>query len=408
MGLQFTLLRSVALATALIPSILASGAHAASTEDANGQAASSSGYAMLLPQPSALPEPVLPPTTAPESGAFTSAPVGIPAPLLPSTVAAAAPAQPAKAALLRWGYMVGSTLPDSVLQHPRGFDYLSPDWFHLDYNGDVYGDASGQVKQFATANGIKLVPIVANGEFDADVAHAIVSDGTLQTHVLDSLQALLSDPAYAGINIDFENLYASDRDLFSAFMTNVYARLHPLGKLVTIALPAKTSDADPYSFAGPFDYAGLAPHFDMAVLMTYDDHWSGGGAGAIAPLDWVGDVVNYATKYIPAHKLLLGLEFYGYDWNISWGGQASAIGYNDIVSTILDTGGQVYMDPQSHTPVYTYQGDDGMHQIWFENSTSLGYKLTLVENKGLAGWGGWRVGLEDQNFWSLNLTGRQA
>jgi spore germination protein YaaH len=146
----------------------------------------------------------------------------------------------------------------------------------------------------------------------------------------------------------------------------------------------------------------------MAVLMTYDDHWSGGPAGAIAPLDWVGDVVNYATKYIPANKLLLGLEFYGYDWNISDGGSAAAIGYDDIVSTILDTGGKPYMDPQSHTPVYTYQGWDGTHQIWFENSTSLGYKLNLIENKGLAGWGGWRVGLEDENFWSLNLTGQQA
>jgi spore germination protein YaaH len=58
--------------------------------------------------------------------------------------------------------------------------------------------------------------------------------------------------------------------------------------------------------------------------------------------------------------------------------------------------------------VYTYQGYNGVHQIWFDNSTSLGYKITLAANKGLAGWGAWRVGLEDRNFWSLNLTGQSA
>ena len=322
--------------------------------------------------------------------------------LMPQPAAPREPKQP----LLRWAYMVGTSVPNELEQHPEDFDYLSPAWFHLDDAGDIYGSGSPEVEAFAISHHIKLVPIVANGEFDADVAHDMLIDGTLQTHVLDSLQHLLDNPAYAGINIDFENLYNNDRGAFSAFMTNVYARLHPLGKQVTIALPAKTAEeAD--GFATPFDYAGLAPNFDLAVVMTYDYHYAGGPAGAVSPLSWVDDVINYATRYIPPSKLLVGLPFYGYDWDVTAGGWASPAEYSDIQQTVFDHGGQIKMVPSTQTPVYRYDDEDGdQHEIWFENSTSLGYKINLAEQHGLAGWGAWRLGQEDQNFWSLNLSGQ--
>ena len=402
MRVPSSIVRSVSIAC-LLGTLFTSAARAQTPVDPSGQTElPDQGLALLMPSPPAvevapLPQPSPSPLLLPQ-------PSSSPAAIVPAAPAAV---QPQTRSMIRWGYMVGDTLPDSVRQHPEDFDVLSPAWFHFDADGDIYGQASPEVEQFARAHNIKLVPIVDNGEFDPDVAHGMLIDGSLQTHALDSLQSLLSDGTFAGINIDFENIYDDDRVPFDAFMSNVYARLHPLGKLVTIALPAKTNE-DP-GFGYPFDYAGLAPNFDLAVIMTYDDHYAGGQAGAVAPLDWVGDVINYATKFIPANKLLLGLPFYGYDWDVTDGGWASAIGYSDIQQTVFDHGGSVYMDPQSHTPVYTYTDPYGStHQIWFEDSTSLSYKLTLAENKGLAGWGAWRVGLEDQNFYSLNLTGRST
>src|SRR5581483_7141511 len=99
-----------------------------------------------------------------------------------------------------------------------------------------------------------------------------------------------------------------------------------------------------------------------------------------------------------------GLPFYGYDWNVSQGGWASALGYNDIVNTVFAHGAAIQMDAASQTPVYTYTSPSGTHQIWFENSTSLQAKISLAAKHGLAGWGAWRGGLEDQNFWNLNLS----
>ena len=364
----------------LLPTTLAPAAHAWAPADsvAAQQVASSStpsdGFALLLaPLPQTPPDPAI-------------------------------PAQGAQPRMLRWVYTAGSQLPDSIRQHPENIDVLSPAWFHLDANGDVYGEDSPQVTQFAKARGIKVMPIVANGEFDADVAHAFLSDGRTQTRALDGLTWLVKNFGYDGINIDFENLYNADRDGFSAFMANVYARVHrENGKTVTLALASKTKETFD-GFAGPFDYAGLAPNFDLAVVMTYDDHYAGGEAGPVAPLDWVEQVINYATQSIPPSKLLLGLPFYGYNWNVSAGGWARAMGYDEIVRTVFAHGPGIQMDQASGTPVYTYDAGNGVHKIWFENSTSLGYKLDLAAKHGLAGWGAWRGGMEDQNFWSLNLS----
>lgn len=310
---------------------------------------------------------------------------------------AALPTPAATTAPLRWVYMLGTSIPQSLRDHADQIDILSPAWFHSNANGMIYGNDSPVVTQFAKAHGIKVVPIVANGEFQQSVAHSLTSDGSHQTQLLDSLQWLVNNFGYDGVNIDFENLASSDRALFSGMMTNVYARLHPIGKLVTIALPPRTSETFG-GWSGGFDYAGIAPNVDLALLMAYDQHYSGGPAGPIADVAWVNDVVTYAKSVIPHQKILLGMPFYGYNWNL-YGGGARAMTYNDIVSTVFANGGQIQLDAAAQSPFFSYEG----HRIWFENSTSLHAKMNLIGVHGLAGWGGWRLGQEDPNFWAVTL-----
>ncbi|HEX6512884.1 MAG TPA: glycosyl hydrolase family 18 protein [Chloroflexota bacterium] len=324
-------------------------------------------------------------------------PVAPPRALLEVPPPATPTPSPASGPILRWAYMVGSSIPASLRDHADQIDVLAPAWFHANADGTLSGSDSPAVSQFARAHGIKLVPIVANGDFQQSVAHSLVSDGNRQTQLLNSLQWLVSSFGYDGVNVDFENLAGADRALFSGLMSNVYARLHPIGKLVTIALPPKTSESFT-GFSGGFDYAAIAPSIDLALVMAYDQHFSGGPAGPIADVAWVNDVLNYAQQQIPANHILLGVPFYGYNWNL-FGCCARSMTYNDVVSTVFSTGAQIQMDAASLSPHFSY----GDHRVWFENSTSLKAKLDLVGSHGLAGWGGWRLGQEDPNFWTMTL-----
>ncbi|MBV9119878.1 MAG: hypothetical protein JOZ39_04155 [Chloroflexi bacterium] len=345
-----------------------------------------------LPTQAAIKPPV--PDTAVASGAAAIAPlpVGSPAPLVPPIPGTQASSQ------LRWVYVVGNTVPQSLRDHADQIDVISPQWFRADANGKLQGNDAPAVTQFARAHGIKVVPIVANGQFSEGVAHSLLSDGNRQTTLLDGLQWLMQNFGYDGVNIDFENVSQGDRDGFSALMSNVYARLHPMGKLVTAALPSKTHETFS-GFSGPFDYTALAPNLDLALIMAYDQHYSGGPAGPIADVAWVSDVINFAKTEIPPSKILLGLPFYGYSWGP---GGTRAMSYSDIVNAVFANGVQIQMDAASQSPTFSYAG----RQVWFENSTSLKAKLNLVGNNGLAGWGGWRLGQEDPNFWTV-VAGRQ-
>ncbi|MHB8621341.1 MAG: glycosyl hydrolase family 18 protein [Chloroflexota bacterium] len=315
-----------------------------------------------------------------------------------------APAR-ALASSIHWAYMVGSHLPPSLVAHPGDIDVLAPAWFHLDAAGNVQGHDVPAVSAFARAHGIKLVPVVTNGSFSPSVAHRLVSNGATQTRMLDGLQWLVRTYNYDGVNIDFENVPAGDRPLLDAMMSNVYARLHSLGKLVTIALPAKTHQTTS-GFSGAFDYAGLAPNFDLAVVMAYDEHYSGGPAGPIADAAWVNDVARYASIFIPPGKLLLGVPFFGYDWNVSGGGHGVARAYPAIAALALAHGTPIRVDAASESPTLVYDGGNGIHRVWFEDSTSLKAKLDIARAMHLAGWAAWRLGQEDPNFWTLSLTPR--
>src|SRR5262249_48063427 len=79
--------------------------------------------------------------------------------LTPPDVAAPSPVIAASTtAPLRWVYMVGTSLPQSLRDHADQIDVISPAWFKSDANGMIYGNDSPAVTQFAREHNIKVIP----------------------------------------------------------------------------------------------------------------------------------------------------------------------------------------------------------------------------------------------------------
>jgi spore germination protein YaaH len=138
--------------------------------------------------------------------------------------------------------------------------------------------------------------------------------------------------------------------------------------------------------------------------MTYDYSYPGGTPGPIAPIDWVQQVVNYAASVIPRSKLLLGIGAYGYDWPAN-GGKTISYGIQAAYETASKYGAEVKWDSTAQVPYYNHTDSNGLaHSVYFENSTSVGYKLNIVNNSNLLGAAIWRLGLEDENYWTTIRT----
>ncbi|ERI92010.1 glycosyl hydrolase, family 18 [Clostridiales bacterium oral taxon 876 str. F0540] len=295
---------------------------------------------------------------------------------------------------------------NSMKSHSTIIDELATHTYIVNTDGSLYIQNNVFPKSqvsFANSNGIKPLAVVRN-EFNGDLAHDVLTDSTARTNLLNGIQSSLKSNSFSGVNIDFELLKSSDRDVFTTFMRDLYNMLHPQGFIVSIALPAKTSEAEKWVYA--YDYAKLGSYADQVILMTYDEHYPGGQPGPVASIGWVQRIVNYASSVIPRSKLLLGVAAYGYDWTVSGGKTVStkSVSIATAASIASSNGAQIQWDSTAQVPYFNYTDSKGSHSVYFENSTSIGYKLNIVNNSNLKGIAIWRLGLEDESYWTTIKT----
>ncbi|MBI2910908.1 MAG: hypothetical protein HYY05_02110, partial [Chloroflexi bacterium] len=278
---------------------------------------------------------------------------------------------------------------------------VSPFWFEMGPRGTIdRNDHNDDVARLIRTAGRKLVPTVKNGANGAAFHDLLADPGTRQT-ALAAIERLVFDRGYDGIHIDFELLLPGDRPHLTAFMADLRGRLAPRGKLVTQAVQGRDRER-PDLASGAFDFAALAQHNDLIVLMSYGFKSAGSASpGSTAPLSWVDATVVHATSQIPPAKLLLGVPYYGFDWNTAAGPPATALRHDQAVALARQHGAGIGYDNDAQGATFAYWSGGQRHEVWFEDRRSAAAKVDLAMRRGLAGVAGWRLGQEDPEVWSL-------
>ena len=122
---------------------------------------------------------------------------------------------------------------------------------------------------------------------------------------------------------------------------------------------------------------------------------------AVAPINKVEQVVQYALTEIPSSKLRLGIPNYGYDWPlpfVSNATTANTIGNVEAVHIAITHYARIQYDETAKSPYFSYWQDDVEHEVWFEDVRSLEAKFRLVEDYGLQGMGY----LQIMRWWRAN------
>ena len=286
---------------------------------------------------------------------------------------------------------------NAMVNNYSSIDEIATQSFNADSAGNITGLVPTNQLTFANNSGIKTLAMVANN-FDGNIAKSIVENPANRQELINNILAQLKLNGYKGVNIDFEGVFYYDRDYYTTFLTELYNTLHAQGFIVTVAVPAKTSDSITNSWTGAYDYGKIANVSDQVVLMTYDEHYPGGSPGAVASIGWVENVIKYAVTVIPKEKILLGTAAYGYDWS---GSLTKAYGITGMYNLAATTGSTIMWDSVAQSAFFNYVDSSNVsHSVWFEEAKSLGYKLDLVNKYNLAGIGIWRLGLENSNYWA--------
>ena len=267
---------------------------------------------------------------------------------------------------------------------------------------DGYGNITGVIppNQVTFANSNNITPLVLLGNnFDGNIAKTLLESSANRQNCINNLLSIIRNNGYKGVNVDIEGVYYCDRSYYTAFMSEVYAALNPLGYTVSASVPAKTYDSTTNSWNGAYDYAAIAKYVDQLVLMAYDEHYPGGTPGSVASIGWVSSVVNYSVTVVPKEKIYLGVAAYGYDWSSNGTKAYSINGCYNLASTY---GVTIMWDSVSKSSYFNYTDSTGIaHTVWFENAQSLEYKLNLVNSSGIEGISIWRLGLENTDYWTM-------
>lgn len=249
-----------------------------------------------------------------------------------------------------------------------------------------------------------LTPLGADGRFNNNLIHEVVTSETASETLISNLLLAMEENGFRGVDVDFEYILAEDRDLFTAFVAELRRRMNAAGYVVSVALAPKTSADQPGLLYEGKDYRGLGEAADEVLLMAYEWGYTYGPAMAVAPLNKVRQVVEYALTEIPSEKINLGIPNYGYDWTLPYvrgESQAVTIGHVEAVQIAIENDVPILFDETAQSPYFNYIRDGKQHEVWFEDVRSLQAKFNLLNEYDLKGIGIWQIMRLFRAMWLL-------
>lgn len=287
--------------------------------------------------------------------------------------------------------------------------YTSLFSYQVKADGSLIPIPDDSVIQASRQAGVAPLMVITNikegGSFDSNLAHTILTTEQVQNTLLDNVIKTLKDKNFYGLDIDFEYILPQDKQNYNKFLKKVVDRLHPLGYIVSTALAPKASADQPGLLYQAHDYPVHGSLVDHVILMTYEWGYLRGPARAVAPLNLVEKVIQYAVSVMPSQKILMGIPNYGYDWTLPFvkGSTARPITNLEAVDLAAQVGAQIQFDEAAQSPYFTYFKEGRNHEVWFEDARSIEAKLKLVKKYNLGGVSYWNLnGYFPQNWLVLD------
>jgi chitinase len=238
--------------------------------------------------------------------------------------------------------------------------------------GEISVDAPDVFNTYKTsaAGTQKFLSITGGGNNLSNMAASSTAINAFASNCVTFCQ----DNSLQGIDIDWEGITtAGDSVKFGAVMRKLAAALHDnsLKLVITVAYG---------SYGGDFYNVGALKTADWIQLMVYDQTgtWADSPYGNHSTYQHMLDAITYWTNrgYTDVSKVVIGLPFYGYQFNSTAGGLATAKTYSEIIAA--------YPNLSCET--------DEKNLLVFNGPATIRSKVQYVIDNGLKGVMIWELG----------------
>ncbi|MDD4066968.1 MAG: glycosyl hydrolase family 18 protein [Clostridia bacterium] len=302
-----------------------------------------------------------------------------------------------------WDYMYSISPDRSTEKKIDAVNIISPTWIDLlNDECDLYDKTDSTYLEWAKKQGYDVWPMIANNS-KIELTHTIMSDSQLREKLVSNIVNICKKYSFNGINVDFENMYKEDVDLYSQFIRELTVALHEINVFVSVDVTVPDG-SDTWSLC--FDRQAIGDAADYVVLMAYDQtSGSSNKPGSNSAKNWIEKNIKKVTEFVDNKKLVIALPFYTRAWKDT--------GYNVTSSVVnmnsIDMYVKVYFS-KNHTK--TWLQDEGQYlyediingitmSLWSEDLKSYEEKIKLIKQYEVAGLAFWEADREDSNVWNI-------
>lgn len=289
----------------------------------------------------------------------------------------------------------GNASFDKLIANTKGVNVISPTWYELtDNEGNFRSLAQADYVKKAHDRGLKVWALINN--FNPDVnTQVLMSKTSTRQKLIQALMSEVEQYHLDGINLDFEGIKEEAGVHYIQFIRELSIPCRQKGIVLSV------DNYVPYPGNEFYDRKEQGIVADYVIIMGYDEHYAGGDAGSVSSIHYVENGIKDTLAQVPKEKVINGIPLYTRVWTQGADGKTTSssmgiarakewVGENNVKLDWKDELGQYYGELQT---------EDGLKKLWLEEERSIGLKMNLIKQYGLAGVACWKLGFEPSDLW---------
>ena len=307
---------------------------------------------------------------------------------------------------LVWDYYSEyASAPDRSGANIKGVNVVSPTMANIIRTGKGklninIGESGEQYIKWAHNNNYKVWALVSNNSYKTPTSE-ILNDYKLREYLISQIVNMAIKYDLDGINIDFEYMNESDRDMFSRFIIELAPRLKEYGKVLSVDVTAPDGSAE-WSLC--YNRNKIGKVADYIIFMAYDQYGeSSTTAGTTAGANWVeANIKKFVEREeVSSEKLILGMPFYTRAWRETSEGAKSNVVAMKYVDSVVPEEAERKWNEDLKQYYVEYQKNGIDYKMWIEDEISIKAKFDLMNKYKLAGAAYWQKDMEKQSIWNV-------
>ncbi|MBI3774005.1 MAG: hypothetical protein HY273_00355 [Gammaproteobacteria bacterium] len=222
---------------------------------------------------------------------------------------------------------------------------------------------------------------------DAAIISRMLNDAQARQAHRAQIVRMTQVHGFDGVDIDYENLFAADREPFTRFIGELADELHTLGLRLSVTVEPKSTQN-----RGAADWSGLCAAADRVQVMLYNQHSGKTGPGPIATPEWMGHILTYAETQCAREKIVPVLKAIGAGWSDV---KVRGVTYSQAQALRGGASAPVERGPDDLVPHFVTTVDNVRTTVYYEDAISIGAKLKLLRQRGYRSTILWNLGAYD-------------